>query len=147
MKRKIEAKDREILALLKQDSRRSISEMALVTGLSRLTVRQRIKRMRENSIIKRFTLEVDDTTSREVTAERAFFHLQLHRPVCHLVHQTIKNWPEIIGCWSMAGEVDMVLLVSCANVEELERLRDKLARHKEVRHSVTLPILKEWMDR
>ena len=51
-KSKLDEVDRKILGHLAQDGRRSNREIALALGLGEGTVRGRIKRMQENSIIK-----------------------------------------------------------------------------------------------
>jgi len=71
----------------------------------------------------------------------------LNRAVCRSVYAAISGWPELIGCWSIAGDLDMIVLVAAMSNREVERLRDKLARHPEVKTLTTLTILREWTDR
>lgn len=51
--------DSKILRLLLENSRLSISELAKMLNLSRPTVRERLKRLVERGVIRRFTLELD----------------------------------------------------------------------------------------
>ena len=48
----LDAKDREILALLEADGRRSSSEIARLTSLSAPTVAERIARLRDIGVIR-----------------------------------------------------------------------------------------------
>jgi Lrp/AsnC family transcriptional regulator, leucine-responsive regulatory protein len=136
-----------ILGLLQQDARRSITEIAAATKLSRTTVKDRIDMMRERNVIKRFTIELAETRKDEPACGSAFFELQLKRPVCRIIYASISGWPELLGCWSIAGNLDMVVLISAASNGEIERLRNKLALHPEVRTLQTLTILREWTDK
>ncbi len=52
-------KDRLILDALTSDSRQSVSQIADDLGMPRTTVQERIKRMAQNGIIKRFTIQQD----------------------------------------------------------------------------------------
>jgi len=52
--------DYEILRILQGNARASISDISRELGLSRVTVRQRIKKLIENGIIKKFTVILDD---------------------------------------------------------------------------------------
>jgi Lrp/AsnC family leucine-responsive transcriptional regulator len=52
-----------------------------------------------------------------------------------------------LGCWSIAGELDMVILVSACSSDDLEALRDRLARHAVVKSLTTMSVLREWMQR
>ena len=55
----LDAKDRQILALLEADGRKSTSEIARLTNLSAPTVAERIARMRDIGVIKGFTVRID----------------------------------------------------------------------------------------
>ncbi len=139
--------DRVILGLLQQDAWRTISEIAAVTGVSRATVKDRIDTMRDRGVIKRFTIEIGEPQGREPACGSAFFQLRLKRPVCRIVFASINGWPELLGCWSISGELDMVVLIGATSNLEIERLRDKLARHPEVKTLTTLTILREWTNK
>ncbi len=136
--------DRQILSLLEQDSRRSISEISIVTKLSRTTIRERIGNMRDAGVIRRFTIERGETSEPDVCHVDVFIHLELRRPVCRLIYAVIRGWPELEGCWSIAGDLDMIVKLRARSTAEIERLRESLARNVEVRKILTLSILREW---
>jgi Lrp/AsnC family leucine-responsive transcriptional regulator len=144
---KLTATDIAILGLLKQNARRTISEIASIAGVSRTTVRERIALLRERNIITRFTIDIADTTPTEGTYSTAFFLVRSHRPICRVIYASVSGWPELLGAWSIAGDLDMIVLVSCTSAEELERLRNRLARHPEVKTLQTLVVLNEWKSR
>ena len=52
--------DYEILKILQENARASISDISRELGLSRVTVRQRLKRLVESGIIKKFTVILDE---------------------------------------------------------------------------------------
>ena len=139
--------DRAILGLLQQDSWRTISEIAEAVRVSRATVKDRIDLMKERGVIKRFTIDISESQQDEPSCGSFFFQLRLKRPVCRIVYAAISGWPELVGCWSIAGDLDMIVLIAASSNREVERLRDKLARHPEVKTLTTLTILREWTDR
>lgn len=53
--------DREILRLLMEDARRSYSDIADAVGLSAPAVSDRVDRLQEVGLIRRFTLDIDRT--------------------------------------------------------------------------------------
>ncbi len=139
--------DRSILGALKENARQSISEIASQLGVSRTTVKNRIDLMRERHVIKRFTIELDDNDQAGGAPSNAFFLLRLKRRICRLVFQTIRGWPELVQCWSLSGENDMLVQVRCVDNDGIERLRDRLVRHPEVLQATTFMVLNEWLRR
>uniref|UniRef100_UPI003BABBB8B Lrp/AsnC family transcriptional regulator n=1 Tax=Stappia sp. TaxID=1870903 RepID=UPI003BABBB8B len=141
--------DRKLIRLLEEDSRRSYTELAAILGVSRMTVKNRVDRLVDRGVIETFTIKLADTGPSGPTqpAATAFFHLKLKRPFCKTVYETIEAWPEVLGAWSIAGETDMTLLVSCASDGTLEELRDRLARHPEVQALSTAMVLRQWRHR
>jgi Lrp/AsnC family leucine-responsive transcriptional regulator len=136
--------DRRLLALLRQDARKSYSELAAALNVSRTTVKDRIDRLKELGVITRFTIEVAPAVVEPSRGLLAFFHMQLKRPTCRTVFEAIGGWPELIGCWSIAGSTDMTVLINAASDAELETLRDRLARHPEVKTLWTELCLRQW---
>lgn len=59
--RNIDDKDLEIVELLLEDARRPYSEIAKQVDLSPPTVSDRIDRLQDKGIIKRFTLDIDES--------------------------------------------------------------------------------------
>ena len=73
--------------------------------------------------------------------------MQLKRPHCKTVYAAVEGWPELVGCWSIAGATDMTVLINAPSDGELETLRDRLARHPEVKTLWTELCLKQWAHR
>lgn len=139
--------DRMILAILQQDARRSFSDIASELGVSRTTIKDRMDRLQDIGVIKRFTIEISEPDDLNAQGVGAFFHIKLKRAVCKIVSESIKGWPELCGCWSIAGGTDMTLQVYCTSNDHLEELRARLCRHPEIKVAWTAPILRQWLQR
>jgi Lrp/AsnC family leucine-responsive transcriptional regulator len=139
--------DRQILNLLEQDARRTVSDMAKRIGVSRSAVKDRMLRLQDANIIKRFTIDIEREMVETGPLGSAFLLLRLHRAGCKTIHEAIRGWPEVLGCWSIAGDLDMIVLVSACSSGDLESLRDRLARHPLIKSLTTLSVLREWMHR
>lgn len=139
--------DRRILALLRDNARRTVSDIAATIGLSRQTVSERIDKLYSNGVIKRFTIETDDALDLDSASMRAMFDLRLKRNCCRNIYLSVQNWPELVACWTLSGELDMRILVAAISNSEVERLRDRLARHTDVERVHTVLVLKTWADR
>lgn len=56
----MDAKDMELVGLLRKNARMSVSSLAKRLGLGRATVKQRMDRLERAEIIKRYTVELDE---------------------------------------------------------------------------------------
>lgn len=144
---KLTQTDRVILELLRENSRRSVTEIAALLDLSRPTVKHHIEKLCDANVIRRFTIEVDAPEDERPQGIRAMFDVRLRRNVCGMVYSSISHWSELVSCWSTSGSTDMRVLVEAANQTILEDLRDRLARHPEVAALTTTVVLKTWCER
>ncbi len=139
--------DKMILELLREDGRRSLTEIAAVVGLSRPTVRHHVDKLVREKVIRRFTVDIDAPVDARPSGIRAMFDVRLRRNVCGTVFASMSNWSELVSCWSTSGSTDMRVLVEAADQSIIEELRDRLARHPEVASLTTTMILKTWCER
>lgn len=144
---RLNANDRAILALLEEDAKRTTTEIALTLGISRTTVKNRIERMRDRGVIKRYTIELENPSAEDGRPSTAFFVVQLKRPICRIVYQSIRGWPELLRAWSLTGDTDFLVLVRTPDSERIEHLRERLIRHPEVRNVTTQLVLQDWVRR
>lgn len=139
--------DKMILQLLRENGRRSLTEIAAIVGLSRPTVRHHVDKLVRENVIRRFTIEIDNSDETRPSGVRAMFDVRLKRNVCGKVYASMSNWSELVSCWSTAGSTDMRVLVEAADQSIIEDLRDRLARHPEVAALTTTMLLKTWCER
>lgn len=139
--------DRMILELLRENGRRSLTEIAHIVGLSRPTVRHHVDKLVRKNVIRRFTVEIDNTDDSRPSGVRAMFDVRLKRNVCGKVFASISGWSELVSCWSTSGSTDMRVLVEASDQSIIEDLRDRLSRHPEVATLTTTMILKTWCER
>ncbi len=139
--------EKMILELLRENSRRSLTEIGAIVGLSRPTVRHHMDKLVRKNVIRRFTIEIDHQHDAMPHGVRALFDVRLRRNVCGKVFMSISHWSELVSCWSTSGSNDMRVLVEAADQSIVEGLRDRLARHPEVDSLTTTMILKTWCER
>lgn len=144
---RLNGNDRAILALLEEDAKRTTTEIALLLGISRTTVKNRIDRMRDRGVIKRYTIELESPSADDGRPSSAFFVVQLKRPICRIVYQSIRGWPELLQAWSLTGDTDLLVLVRTTDSDRIEHLRERLVRHPEVSKVTTQLVLKDWVRR
>jgi len=117
----MDATDRNILALLVDDGRRTLDDVGHAVGLSSSAVKRRIDRLRASGVLKGFTAIVDQAalgSGTEALVELFF------APGVTLdqVARTLRRRPEVVEAWSVTGEPDAIARVRTRDNADLERL-------------------------
>ncbi len=113
--------DRQILALLVDDGRRSYGDIATRVNLSAPSVKRRIDRLRSSGELEGFTAVVDHGAMGWST--EALIEL-FYEPGTQLdeVAGTLRSHPEVVEAWSVTGEADAIARVRTSDNADLERL-------------------------
>lgn len=140
--------ERELLQSLAENSRRSITELALRLKTTRPRVRRGLADLESSGVIKRYTIEVSDDAKLAPKNLSAFFVVKTKITRCRVLIDKIKPWPEVVSIWTFSSrDVDLQIEVAVSGDEELERLRDRIAKDPSVENMYTMSILSEWSRR
>ena len=119
---KKDAKDREVLALLQEDSKRTTKEYANRLGLSTTAVYERIKRLEKTGVINRYVALVDKNKVNK--AFMVLCHVKLIQHIKEYVLQferEVVQLEEVSECHHISGDYDYILKV---NVSDMETYRE-----------------------
>ena len=121
--------DKQILALLQDNSKINIKEIALKVDLTATPTYDRIKRMEKSGIIKRYVAELD---KEKIGLDLVVFcqvTLQVHsKSLITQFENSISKMPEIIGCYHIAGNFDYLLKIVTPNIKSYQLfLKNKLS--------------------
>lgn len=131
---KLDEKDYRILELLKENSRMTTKEMARVLEIPQTTIHNRIKRLREKGIIKRFTIEVDGKKIGRGLMAYILCTVSYRSSKGQKINQydvarIIESLPEVEAVSIVTGGIDLIVKVALKDVEDLNdfvifKLRD-----------------------
>jgi len=119
--------DRHIVALLREDARRSFQSIGTRVGLTAPAVKRRVDRLQAEGVISGYAALIDP--ARFGWPTHAFVALYCEgRMAAAEVRAAVHGNPEVEGAWTVAGEASAMLHVRArdtAHLEEaLERIRD-----------------------
>ncbi len=139
----LDATDHEILALLKEDARRTLADIAGRVTLSTAAVKRRIDRLQESGVILGFTVKVDH--AKLGWGIEAFTELRFSGTtnVAEIV-QTATRMPEAQAVFTIAGDPDALLWLRVRDVAHLQRTIDEIRRSHRVTGTKTLMVLDSW---
>jgi Lrp/AsnC family leucine-responsive transcriptional regulator len=137
--------DRDLLAALQEDARRSSAELARKLKLSGPGLQKRLRKLEDRGVIRRYATVVN----REAVGLDllCFVHIMLahHRPdSIRRFPERIKAMPEVLECHFLTGEFDYLLKIVVADHDELEKfLFEKLMKVAGVDRTRTSIVVKE----
>jgi Lrp/AsnC family leucine-responsive transcriptional regulator len=119
--------DRQILALLVEDGRRTYDDIAGRVALSAPAVKRRMDRLRRQGALRGFTAVIDHAAMGDRT--EALLEL-FFTPGTTLerVAETLRAYPEVVEAWSVTGDADAIARVRTRDNEDLERVIMDLQR-------------------
>jgi Lrp/AsnC family transcriptional regulator, leucine-responsive regulatory protein len=146
MNRIMDDQDRQILALLVEDGRRTYDDIARRVSLSPPAVKRRVDRMRARGTLQGFTAVVDQGALGAHT--EALIEL-FYAPGTLLdqVAETLRRHPEVVEAWSVTGEADAIARVRTQDNADLERLIMDLQRDGRVQRTRSQVVMSRLVSR
>jgi Lrp/AsnC family transcriptional regulator, leucine-responsive regulatory protein len=146
MDRRMDAADRQILALLVDDGRRTYDDIAGRVALSAPAVKRRIDKLRATGALQGFTAVVDHAALGDQT--EALIEL-FFAPGTLLdeVARTLQRFPEVVEAWSVTGEADAIARVRTQDNADLERVIMALQRDGLVERTRSQVVLSRLVGR
>jgi Lrp/AsnC family leucine-responsive transcriptional regulator len=133
----IDSIDLKIVDLLQQDARRTNADIANEVGLTASSVYERVRKLQEQGVIRRYTIQVDPAAlGKPLTA---FIRLTVaydERQAAGVA--AFRDDPDVLECYSVAGEDCYIIKTRVAGPGELEALIHRLRARLTVLRSVTM---------
>lgn len=142
----MEKLDRRILALLARDGRMSYTDIGKETGLSTSAAQQRVRRLEQRGVIKGYQARVDpEALGLMLTAFVAVKPFDASQP--DDTPDRLQGIPEIISCYSVAGDASYLLKVQVGTPSHLEDLLARIRAAGGVSTTTTIVLSIPYEDR
>jgi DNA-binding Lrp family transcriptional regulator len=134
--------NRNILKILRDDARTSLSELAKKVKVSRAAVYARVGRLTDEGVIRGFTIHLDPKKAGLGIA--ALITVDVDQARWRSVQKELASLPEVEWCAAMAGEFDAVILVRAPDIETVrDVVLERLNAIDGIRRTQTLFVLDE----
>ncbi len=132
--------DREIVALLREDARRTFADVGERVSLSAPAVKRRVDRLERDGVIVGYTALVDHALLGRPL--QAFTELRFagNLPV-EAIAGIADDIPEVQTIFTTAGDPDALAWIRVRDVDDLKRVIDLLRRSGRVTGTKTLMVL------
>ena len=137
--------DQHIVAILRNSARLPLSVIAKQVGRSRTAVQARIERLERWNIIRGYHAEIagSDGGQRVGTIITIFLRERLSpEPVVDM----LMTVPEVVGCYRVTGEADLVVTLAVTSRERLEEICEPIWRMAEIRTTNTVFVMKSYIE-
>ncbi|MFW9942715.1 MAG: Lrp/AsnC family transcriptional regulator [Candidatus Thorarchaeota archaeon] len=123
--------DLKILELLKDDSRMSFNEISQSVGKTEATVRRRVKKLTEDGVIRKFTIDysVDNKPRTRATVKVEPDFKEIKR-----ILKELLEIEEITNLWRLSGDCGLFMKVEIPSIEQFNPLiEEKISQIKGVK--------------
>jgi len=145
MEHNLDKTDIGILRLLEQDGNLSHKEIAYRLHKTVTPIHARIKRLREDGYIKRYTIIVDHKKVNRGLIAYTQVQLKQHSQESLIAFMSeVVKLTEVMECYHMTGPFDFLLRIAIKDIDEYNRvLIDKLSKLPDVGNMQSLFVMSE----
>ena len=138
--------DRQIVALLRQDARRSFQSIGMRVSLSAPAVKRRVDRLEADGVVRGYAARVDP--ARFGWATHAIVALFCEgRMAAAEVREAVEHHPEVAAAYTVAGEASAILHLHARDTEHLEQALERLRDAPGIRRTQTQIVLSTLFER
>jgi Lrp/AsnC family leucine-responsive transcriptional regulator len=138
----------KILKCLQQNARQSNTEIAKKVGVTSPAVAERIRKMEDGGVIEGYFAKISHTETNHQL--KAIITLRAFMGRLKPFLETVKTFDEVVNCYRITGNENIIMEVVLKNQQHLEQLIDRLITYGETRTHIVLsnivnnnPILKK----
>jgi DNA-binding Lrp family transcriptional regulator len=142
----MDAIDTQIIALMRENSRRSFQDIGQRVALSAPAVKRRVDRLESAGVLKGYTAVVDPAAMGWST--HAFVALYCEgRMSAGEVRSAVDRHPEVVAAYTVAGEASAVLHVRAEDTAHLEAALERIRDADGVVRTQTQVVLSTLFER
>jgi DNA-binding Lrp family transcriptional regulator len=141
-KRALDETDRRLIALLRDDARLSVSELAAQANVSRANAYNRLSRLTADGVIRRFTVDVDHRAMGD--AITALILMDIDQHAWRAVEEHVMSLPGVERVALTTGTFDVMVVVRTPDMDTLrDVVLERLQSMPAVRSTQTSFVLEE----
>lgn len=138
-------KDRQLLVLLQKNAREPTASLARKLGVSRTTVQERIQRLEASNVINGYSVRINE--GKLANTVKCFCFAACDNKSYTAIIRQLKEIDAVRAVHSISGEWDIVMQLSIANLEELNKVVNAINGIPGVNRTATHIIMETKYDR
>ncbi|MEA2304166.1 MAG: hypothetical protein QOH43_1446 [Solirubrobacteraceae bacterium] len=142
----MDAVDQQIVALLRQNARRSFQDIGSRVALSAPAVKRRVDRLEGRGVLRGYAAVVDPVALGWPTHAVVSLYCE-GRMSAEEVRHAVAGHPEVSAAYTVAGEASAILHVHARDTVHLEQTLERLRDTDGVRRTQTQVVLSALFER
>jgi Lrp/AsnC family transcriptional regulator for asnA, asnC and gidA len=134
--------DAKIIEILKKDSRTPFTEIASMLGVSDATIHQRLKKLKAEGILLRYTVEINEDLLAKKIHGFALINVNLGHLEEVISKLALNN--SVNKIYETHGMNDLIVLLDACNLDELRELIIEIRQIENISSIKITTILKIW---
>lgn len=134
--------DAKIIEILKKDARTPFTEIASMLGVSDSTIHVRLKKLKDEGILLRYTVEINEELLGKKVNGLAMINVNPGHLEEVISELTMNN--RISRVYETHGMNDLIAVLNAGNLDELRELIVEIRQIKNVSSTTLETILKIW---
>ncbi|MCE0495323.1 Lrp/AsnC family transcriptional regulator [Vibrio salinus] len=140
--------DQQILDLLQQNARISVSELAKSVNLSRTAVTARIKKLEQDGTIEGYHAVVTNKRPDSENTICAYLALKFDTSTSNTTFESYAQRIQLIDgvfhCYGISGETDLMVYIEVESMKQLYSLHDRLNQLEHMRQVTTHMVIRQF---
>ena len=137
--------DQDLLKLLQENSRRTVSDIAKKMGLSRATVQHKMERLERTGVIQGYTIKINPILQRQNVSAYVMISV-VPKKNSSIVRQLFKI-PQMEMLCTISGQYDMIAKITESTTQTLDQILDQIANLDGVEKTLSHIVLSRKVDR
>lgn len=138
VRRMVDNLDKNIMAILKKDSRCPFVEIAEQLGVSEGTIRSRVHKMVDDGVICGFTIKTSSKNVKAVVEIRIDVNTDTEE-----IANELSGYEGIIEVFEVTGDQDILAIIDVESSQHLNEIIEKVRRNDNILSTRTRLVLKE----
>ncbi len=119
-----DALDRQLIGLLLANGRESATALARKLGVGRSTVHERIARLEKSGLISGYSAILSQDALGQTS--QTLVMLSIVQKLQRDVLGRLKALPEVISCFTVSGDFDLMLMVEAPRLDDIDAVLDEI---------------------
>ncbi len=141
----LDAVDARLLAMLREDARLAVSQLAAQLDIPRAQVYARLERLEAGGVIAGYTVRLGEAFS--LARLRAHVMIKAMPRLGREVETALASLPEVTAIYAISGEYDIIAMVEAADGADLNNVIDRIGLLDGVERTTTSVILAAKLER